>query len=348
MEKEKISIVIPAYNVEKYIEHCLESVIHQTYKNLQIILVDDGATDKTSEICDRYAKIDNRIEVIHKPNGGLADARNKGLERVNGEYIAFLDSDDYIYPTFYEELYDLLKKYEADIAECDFLRIDIDNKEKSEQLISEENAKRKIEEEVTNNIEALKLLYGIKLEPYVKKVVVWNKLYKREIYEKIRFPLGKLHEDEYTTYKALFNANKIISTNRVLHGYMQTKNSIMRQEIKQKRIDDTLDAYVQVVEFFKKQNLPELEMKARRRSLENCIELVGKIIQGNGTNAKMQVEEISNVYKKNGKQYIECLKNSEIDENENKIVQFLIKTYEKIEDGKVLDEKTWTHLQNMI
>ena len=101
-------------------------------------------------------------------------------------------------------------------------------------------------------------------------------------------------------------------------------------------------------EFFKKQNLPELEMKARRRSLENCIELVGKIIQGNGTNAKMQVEEISNVYKKNGKQYIECLKNSEIDENENKIVQFLIKTYEKIEDGKVLDEKTWTHLQNMI
>ena len=348
MEEEKISIVIPAYNVEKYIEHCLESVIHQTYKNLQIILVDDGATDTTGEICDRYAKIDNRIEVIHKSNGGLADARNKGLERVTGEYIAFLDSDDYIYPSFYEELHDLLKKYEADIAECDFLRIDIDNKEKSEQLISEENAKRKIEEEVTNNIEALKLLYGVKLGPYVKKVVVWNKLYKRRVYEKIRFPLGKLHEDEYTTYKALYNANKIVSTNRVLHGYMQTKNSIMRQEIKQKRIDDTLDAYVQVVEFFKNQNLSELEMKARRRSLENCIELVAKIIRGNGTDAKKQVEEISNVYKENGKQYIECLKNNPIDENENEIIQLLTTIYEGIENGKMLDEEAWKLLQNLI
>lgn len=340
---EKISIIIPVYNVENHIEHCLESVIKQTYKNLQIILVDDGSTDKSGEICDKYSSIDKRIEVIHKPNGGLADARNTGIDRANGVYLGFLDSDDYIYPTFYEELYKIVKEYNADIGECEFLRISIEEKEKSQEII-EKSLQSYDEQEVTTNIEALRLLYGPRLKPYLKKVVVWNKLYKKELFEKIRFPLGKLHEDEYTTYKILYTAQKIVSTNKILHGYMQTKNSIMRQEIKQKRIDDNLDAYIKSSEFFKELKETEIEMKSRRRYLENCIELAGKVIRGDGKNKERQVEQISHLYKEHYKTYIEKIKEAKNDEREDEIIQILDKAYK----DNTLDEKYWIDLEQII
>lgn len=340
---EKISVVIPVYNVEKHIEHCLESVINQTYKELQIILVDDGSTDKSGEICDKYALLDKRIEVIHKANGGLADARNKGLEKVKGRYIGFLDSDDYIYPIFYEELYKMVKEYDADIGECEFLRININDKEKSQEII-EENLKNGDIQEVYSNNEALKLLYGPRLKPYLKKVVVWNKLYKKELFEEIRFPLGKLHEDEYTTYKLLYSAKKIVSTNKILHGYMQTNNSIMRQEIKQKRIDDNLDAYVKSSEFFKDLNEKEIEMKSRRRYLENCIELAGKVIKGNGENKEKQVNQIWDLYKSNYDKYIQEIKHNRKDEREDEIIEVLETAYK----NNQLIEKYWTLLEEII
>lgn len=139
--KELISVVVPVYNVQEHIENCLNSLISQTYTNLQIILVDDGSTDESGKICDRYKELDNRVTVIHKPNGGLADARNTGLKQVKGDYIAFLDSDDYIYKTMYEDLYNLLKDYDADISEGDFLRIDVSKKLESGKIIEEENSK---------------------------------------------------------------------------------------------------------------------------------------------------------------------------------------------------------------
>ena len=115
---EKISIIVPVYNVEKYLKKCIDSIVNQTYKNLEIILVDDGATDRSGEICDELAKLDNRIKVYHKKNGGLSDARNYGVERATGSYVGFVDSDDYIDAEMYEKLYEAITKEAADVAEC--------------------------------------------------------------------------------------------------------------------------------------------------------------------------------------------------------------------------------------
>lgn len=330
---EKISVIVPVYNVENDIENCLDSVLGQDYKNLQIILVDDGSTDNSGKICDKYAKIDERIQVVHKKNGGLADARNVGLEIANGNYIAFLDSDDYIYPTFYKDLYKMVKEHDADIGECEFLRIAIKDKNIVREIIDKAQ-KKKIFNELISRTEALRLLYGPRLKPYVNKVVVWNKLYKKSILRGITFPVGKLHEDEYTTYKILAKANKIASTNKILHGYMQTPNSIMRQEIKWQRIEDNLDAYMKSSEFFKNNNNKEIEMKSRRRYLENCIELAGKVGRSNGKDKDAQIDRIVELYKTNYDLYIDKIKAEMKDEREAEIIDLIVDAYQKLENIK--------------
>lgn len=329
--KELISVVVPVYNVQEHIENCLNSLISQTYTNLQIILVDDGSTDESGKICDRYKELDNRVEVIHKPNGGLADARNTGLKQVKGDYIAFLDSDDYIYKTMYEDLYNLLKEYDADISEGDFLRIDVSKKLESGKIIEEENSKRNIEASCYSNLDALRLLYGANNYEYVKKVVVWNKLYKKEVIGEIEFPVGRLHEDEFTTHKILFNANKVVSTNKILHGYMQTANSIMRKPLKPKRIVDTLDSYTAASEFFKEKKLVEIEAKTRRRYLEYCIELTAKVL--NSDQNQELLEKLKDSYKTFYSEYKDIIINTEKTSKESKIVEFLTKINNTLEQG---------------
>ena len=344
---DKISIIVPIYNVEKYLKYCLESILIQSYKNLEIILVNDGSTDNCGKICDEYQLKDSRIKVIHKTNAGLADARNTGLKIATGNYISFLDSDDYIYPTFYEELYKLLQKNDADIAECDFMRINVENIDKCKEIIDIENEKNTIFEVSTTNIESLKLLYGPRLKPYLKKVVVWNKLYKKSILDNIEFPVGKLHEDEYTTFKILYKAKKVVSTNRILHGYMQTTNSIMRQEIKQKRIEHNLDAYIKSSDFFAEKS-EEIEIKSRRRYLENCIELAGKVHKSNGKEKEQQLVFISNMYKENYELYIDRIKKMTVDEKEQEIVMLLIDSYQDMCKQHILAEKYWDNLEKII
>jgi len=133
--KEQISIVVPVYNVEQYLEKCVNSIINQTYKNLEIILIDDGATDSSGKLCDELAKIDNRIKVYHKENGGLSDARNYGVERATGDYIGFVDSDDCIDSEMYEKLYEAIRKENVDVAECNLKIIYPDR----EELFTEQN-----------------------------------------------------------------------------------------------------------------------------------------------------------------------------------------------------------------
>lgn len=291
---EKISVIIPVYNVEEYLEKCVQSVLNQTYKNLEIILVDDGATDSSGSICDELAKKDNRIKVIHKKNGGLSSARNEAMKIVTGELVAFVDSDDYIISDFYEYLYNLLKKHDADIAEAEFLRIPAEKMDEAEEILNEKNREREVEETVCNNIDALNILYGVKEDPYVKKVVVWNKLYKRDVLKNIIFPERKLHEDEFTTHKILYGINKIVSSNRYIHGYMQTKNSIMRAEISERRINDNLGASLAALDFFKDKNLANIKAKIMMRYLENCIELSGKVSKEESTNKFEKLNLIEN------------------------------------------------------
>lgn len=327
--ENKISIIVPVYNTENQIRYCLDSILNQTYKNLEIIVVDDGTKDNAGIIAEEYSKKDDRIIVIHQENQGLSAARNAGLSVATGDYISFVDSDDVLKIDFYEYMIDVLKKEDyPEIVQASFLRIDEDNIENVENILEENEPEEEIK--TMSNIEALEKLYGADQLEYVKFVVVWNKIYKKELYGSLRFPKGRNHEDEYTTYKAIYAAKRIAYSNRLVYGYIQTKKSIMRVGISQKRIDDTLEAYRQVYSYFKENNLPEIESKAKRRYLEYCIELVEKINQGEVlAEQEKQIEFLNNEFIRFYDENISFIKeNAKAEELE--IIKNLEKYYEEI------------------
>ncbi|MBR6253598.1 MAG: glycosyltransferase [Clostridia bacterium] len=209
-----ISVVVPIYKVEDYIHKCLDSIINQTYKNLEIILVDDGSPDNCPLICDEYAKKDSRIKVIHKKNGGLSDARNSGIRLAKGQYIGFVDSDDYLDLDMFEYLYTLLNKYNADISTCGYRDVGI---------IENDGIVPNIETEL-DRTEALKLLATNGL----LKDYAWNKLYKLNLFldNRIEYPSGKVMEDIATTYKLIEKSNKVVLGNRCLYNYLRRSGSI--------------------------------------------------------------------------------------------------------------------------
>lgn len=228
MNSPKISIIVPVYQVEKYLKKCVYSIQNQTYPNIEIILVDDGSTDGCSEICDELAKLDTRIVVIHKKNGGLSDARNVGLEIATGDYIGFVDSDDFLDPKMYEILVKCMKKDEADISVCDYVRVNefgnrVDNK---------------IQPTIQNRCFSREEFIEELLKPYGGKfVVTWNKLYKKAIFKIIRFPFGKQHEDEFVIHRIIAQSSKISYVNNQLYYYLQRKGSIMDTGFSVKSMD---------------------------------------------------------------------------------------------------------------
>ena len=224
MEKPLISIIIPVYKVEKYLEKCIKSVLDQTYKNIQIILVDDGSPDNCGNICDNYAKIDNRIEVIHKANGGLSEARNVGLKVARGEYIGFVDSDDYVSNEMFENLYNTLISNDVDVSICNFYTV-INNK----NIIK--NADNGVE--IYNKLEILKeILLDKKIQSYA-----WNKLYKRELFKDIEYPVGKKYEDIGTTFYILEKCNKIAVSGSPEYYYITRGDSIVNNNTEGTVID---------------------------------------------------------------------------------------------------------------
>ncbi|MEE0898037.1 MAG: glycosyltransferase [Acutalibacteraceae bacterium] len=238
-----ISIIVPVYNVEKYLERCVGSIISQTYENLEIILVNDGSPDKSGEICDTFAKIDSRIEVYHKENGGLSDARNFGVEHSSGEYVAFIDSDDYIAPNYIEYLLSLIKKYNADISACymtetygDTADYRTNDEFQNEQLLTGKEA-------------CLKLFGNL----YSVLVTAWGKLYRSDIVKKYIFPVGKIHEDEATTCKYYYEATRVAVGNRCLYAYYQNPKGIMHT--KGNSINpDVIWSFEHRAEFFEEHN----------------------------------------------------------------------------------------------
>ena len=186
--KPLISVILPIYNVAQFLPRCIESVCSQTYDNLEIILVDDGSPDDCGDICDKYAEKDNRIVVVHKQNGGLSDARNKGAEIANGEYITFIDSDDYVTDTYVEYLYSLIEKYHTRMSLCTHTVVF----EKGNNIIYG-NGK---DEVLTTEICLERMLYDD-----VINTSAWAKLYETEMVRKFPYPVGKLFEDIATTYK---------------------------------------------------------------------------------------------------------------------------------------------------
>lgn len=224
---DRISIVVPVYNVEKYISKCIESIIEQTYTNLEIILVDDGSTDISGKICDEYAIQDDRIKVIHKKNGGISDARNAGIIISNGKYIAFVDSDDYIDRCFIEKLYNACIDFNCDISICEFTRVKGNN-----ALV--ENDYETYTAQLYDKKQECKKMNS------VVSIVVWNKLYRKDLFDDIKFPVGRGNEDLATSYKLMYKANKVIIINSKLYYYRMRENSITRMEYSIHNLDELL------------------------------------------------------------------------------------------------------------
>ena len=211
-----VSIIVPIYKVEPYLRRCLDSIVNQTYTNLEIILVDDGSPDGCPQICDEYAANDNRIIVIHKENGGLSDARNTGLDVCKGEYISFVDSDDWTTPTYIEHLLKAIKDNNAEIAVCNYTTT------KQNCTINTLNTSIPEYEILTPTL-AVKKLWS---KDYVTFVTAWGKLYKKSLFTGIYFPKGKIHEDKYTTYKLLYQSNKTVFLKELHYFYFQRNDSI--------------------------------------------------------------------------------------------------------------------------
>ena len=208
-----ISVIIPVYNVEKYLNRCVDSVINQTYTNLEIILIDDGSPDGSGAICDEYVIKDNRIKVIHKPNSGVSETRNCGLDNATGEWLFFLDSDDWIHCRTIEKLYEGIAEKKVNISMCDYEEVS------DEQPLVDETCKAEI-----------KTPKRIFIDKNVAAITIWGTLYHKDCFKNIRYPVGKIHEDEFITYKILFAQEKIAFINQPYYAYFMNNEGIMRSK----------------------------------------------------------------------------------------------------------------------
>ena len=220
MNNDLISIIVPIYNVKEYLEKCVNSILAQKYKNIEILLIDDGSNDGSSELCDKLLKNDKRIKVFHKTNGGLADARNFGIMHSNGNYLCFVDSDDTINEDMINELYNLIINHKCDIATCNFNIIYVDNS----AIYSSKTIKNKVK--IYNKYKALSEVVNLKsgFGPNV-----CNKMFKKELFNNdCKFPKGRLFEDLIVTVKAISKSNKIVYTTGKYYNYYQRKRSITK------------------------------------------------------------------------------------------------------------------------
>ena len=218
---EKITVIVPVYNVENYLEKCLDSLINQTYKNLEIIVINDGSTDNSGEICQEYAQKDNRIVYIEKENGGLSDARNVGLDKMTGSYVTFIDSDDWVELNYVEILYKKIIEYQADIAVGNYYSYNEDEETYYFHIYG-----NSYYEEVYDNISIFENLYESQEMKSFALISAWGKLYKAKLFDYLRFDKGKLGEDGYFNQKMYLSVNKVVYLNKGLYAYRQRSGSI--------------------------------------------------------------------------------------------------------------------------
>lgn len=241
-EKEQaqlISVIVAAYNIEAYVERGVRSICAQTYQNLEIILVDDGSADETGHICDKLAAEDKRIRVIHKPNGGLSDARNAGMAQSTGAYIGFMDGDDWIDPDMYERMFSALLGQQADAAVCRYRQVYKDHTEDG-------SVDRAV---LFEGQEALQC-YVEEREEYAIQNAAWNKLYRREILDGLSFPVGKWYEDILFTTSALARAKRCIYLDTAHYNYIiDREGSIMNAQINSRTFTDLIPAYYEKTKF---------------------------------------------------------------------------------------------------
>lgn len=258
--RQLVSVIVPIYKVEKYIHRCVDSIINQTYSNLEIILVDDGSPDSCGAICDEYARTDNRIVVVHKANGGLSDARNAGLDIMHGYFVTFVDSDDYIYLDYVEKLYKAINDNDADISVC-----------AEEYVLELSNGKEKVIKRPFREYEGTKILtveeaLSCSLMQDLFEASAWAKLYRANLFSDVRYPVGFAYEDQGTTYKTFLKSERVAFLGEHLYCYLQRNGSILHSGGSSKRFWDGIQMvekqYKDVIEVF-----PSLEQSANSRLL---------------------------------------------------------------------------------
>lgn len=247
----QISVIVPVYKVEAYLSRCVDSILAQTFRDFEVILVDDGSPDSCGEICEEYAAKDSRVHVIHQENGGLSAARNSGIDWVfahsDSRYLAFVDSDDYVAPEYLQMLYDAVRETGCAMSICGIMRT------QGEPLPS-------VQAEVPVVMGAEEYYCSEEIHDGVT-MVAWNKLYDRALFEALRYPKGKLHEDEFTTYKAVYQAERVAVLTAPMYGYFQNAAGIMRAKWDPRRMH-ALEAVEGQIHFARKENHPKLLRKA--------------------------------------------------------------------------------------
>ncbi|SHJ28912.1 glycosyltransferase [Pseudobutyrivibrio xylanivorans] len=251
-ENYLVSIIVPVYNVEKYLEKCISSLTTQSYENIEIILINDGSKDKSGEICDKFAEKDERVVVFHQKNSGVSVARNKGLELAKGEYIAFVDSDDIVSEKYVEILLDACVNNNAKMSQCNHDRFEDDN------TIDMYKDDYKEACPIISGRDICKKIYTIE---GVNATVLWNKLYHRSLFDGLRFPEGKIHEDLYLSYRVFYSVERVAIVPISLYYYRITPESITQKTFSKKNLF-YLDAVKSQVDYYTEQNDKELVEKS--------------------------------------------------------------------------------------
>ena len=224
MKNEKISIIVPVYKVEQYLNRCMESLVNQTYKNIEIILVDDGSPDNCPQLCEDYAKQDSRIKVIHKENGGLSDARNVALDNITGEYVTFVDSDDWVETDFIETLYTNARREKADISIIGYT------------LVWDNGGKKRITQDDEYYVFDTETAIRELLKQRKFSCMVCQKLYKKKIFDAVRFPVGKLYEDVAVSLPTFLMAEKVVVSGKSRYNYYQRSDSIVNSKFDKRKL----------------------------------------------------------------------------------------------------------------
>lgn len=260
-----ITVIVPAYKVESYLPICVESIINQTYKNIEIILVDDGSPDRCGAICDEYALKDNRIRVLHKDNGGLSSARNAGMKVMEGEFVTFIDSDDYVSPFYVEHLFNALRIDDADLAVSWFAEVN-----EGEKIDTNGRENLSCYEQLNQKQSLQHLLYQDGIE-----TSAWGKLYKSDLIEGLRYPEGKLYEDIPVTSQYILKSKSVALIRNVDYYYLQRKASIQYQSFNTKKMDGIYHLEAMTASVMEK--YPDLKNAAYCRELSFACNLLFQV-----------------------------------------------------------------------
>ena len=287
----EISIIVPVYDVEKYLKKCVDSILNQTFKDFELILVDDGSPDNSGAICDQYAEKDSRVRVIHKENGGLSDARNAGIEVARGKYLGFVDSDDFVNEDMYKQLYTSIIENNADLSICGIF-----------DLYEGKTPIKKTEKKLLlNRNEAMIMIFhGNEIS-----VHAYNKLYKKEIFESLRYPVGKYHEDSYIIVNVLDRCKKIAINTKQMYYYYHRDGSITGQKFSNKQLE-YIDAW-EKNELLVKGRSQKLDEAAHQRVCFANFLMLDKIIASKQDKVVPATQNIVKYLKSN---YLFIMKNS--------------------------------------